>query len=64
LKTYLENHELEVDGNADHHISMPINTIMQCVKIVTKAIERGNMRDQRKLKIGTLAISTYASVLM
>ena len=38
-------------------ISMPIN-------IVTKAIEKENTRDQRKLKIATSAISAYTSRLM
>ena len=37
---------------------------MQYVKIVTKAIEKTNMRDQRKIKIATLAISVYTSILM
>jgi len=64
LKTYLKSHEPEVDGKADHHISMPIKTMMQHVKIATEAIEEENTRDQRKLKIATLAISMYASILM
>jgi len=64
LKTYLENHKLKVDGKVDHHISMPINTMMQCVIIVTKAIQKENSRDQRKVKIATLAIYIYASILM
>jgi len=64
LKTYLENHELTVDGNTDQCISMSIKTMMQCLKIVTKAIEKENMRGQRKLKIATSAISTYTSILM
>jgi len=64
LKIYLENHTLEVDGNADHHISMPIKTQMQYVKIVTEAIEKTNTRDQRKIKIATPAISVYISILM
>ena len=38
-------------------ISMPIN-------IVTEAIEKENMRYQRKLKIATLAISAYTLRLM
>ena len=38
--------------------------MMQCVKIVTKAIEKENTQNQRKLKIATSAISTYASILM
>ena len=36
----------------------------QCVKIVAEAIEKENMRDQRKLKIAILAISAYASRTM
>ena len=36
---------------------MPIN-------IVTKAIEKENMRYQRELKIAALAISAYASRMM
>ena len=43
--------------HAHQHISMPIN-------IVTKAIEKEYMRDQRRLKIATSAISMYASRLM
>jgi len=54
LKIYLENHEPTVDGNADHCI-MHIKIMMQCVKIVTEAIEKENTRDQRKIKIATLA---------
>ena len=38
-------------------ISMPIN-------IVTEAIEKENMRDQRELKIAASAISAYASRMM
>ena len=38
--------------------------MMQYVKIVTQAIEKENMQDQRKLKIATSAISAYASKLM
>jgi len=64
LKIYLENHRPEVDGNVDHHIIMPIKTQTQYVKIVTKTIEKTNMRDQRKIKIATLAITVYASILM
>jgi len=64
LKTYQENHKLEVDGNVDHHISMPIKTMMQCIKIVTEAIEKENTRNQRKLKIATSAITMYTSILM
>ena len=53
LKTYLENHKLRVDGNASacasmhqhvhQHISMPIN-------ILTEAVEKENMRYQKKTK--------------
>jgi len=64
LKIYLENHRPEVDGNGDHRISMPIKTHMQYVKIVTETIEKTNTRDQRKIKIATLAITVYASILM
>jgi len=39
-----------VDGNMDHCISMPINTMMQCIRTVTKAIEKENTRDQREAK--------------
>jgi len=53
-----------VDDNVDHRISMPIKTWTQYVKVVTKAIEKTNMRDQRKLKIATPAISMYTSILM
>ena len=49
---------------AHQHISMPINTMMQCVKLVTKAIEKENMRDQREIKIAVPAITAYASILM
>ena len=45
-------------------ISIPITIMTQYVKIVAKAIEKENMRDQRKLKIAILAISTYASRMM
>ena len=45
-------------------ISIPITIMTQYVKIVTKAIEKENMRDQRKLKIATLTIPAYASRLM
>ena len=45
-------------------ISMPINTMMQCVKLVTEAIEKENMRDQREIKIAVPAITAYASMLM
>jgi len=64
LKIYLENHRLMVDGIVDHHISMPIITMMQCIKIVTKAIEKENTRDQRKIKIASSAITMYMSILM
>ena len=43
---------------------MPINTMMQCVKLVTEAIEKENMRDQRKIKIAVPAITAYTSILM
>jgi hypothetical protein len=49
---------------AYQRISMPIITMTQCVKLVTEAIEKGNTRNQRKLKIATLAIYAYASILM
>ena len=32
----------------DHHISMPINTMIQCVKIVTKAIEKERKHKRSK----------------
>ena len=41
------------------HISIPIKTVTQCAKIVSKAIEKGNTWDQRKLEIATSAISVY-----
>jgi len=53
-----------VDGNADHRIRKPIITMMLCIKIVTEAIEKKNMRDQREIKIAILAITVYASTLM
>ena len=34
------------------------------IKVVTEAIEKENMRYQRKIKIATSAISAYASRLM
>jgi len=37
---------------------------MSCIKIVTKAIEKKNTRDQREIKIAILAITVYASILM
>jgi len=52
------------NGSVDHQISIPINTMMQCVKIVIEAVEKENTRDQRKLKIATLTISIYTSILM
>ena len=45
-------------------ISMPITIMTQYVKIVTKAIEKENMRDQRRLKIAISAISAYTSRMM
>ena len=50
--------------HAHQRISIPITIMTQYVKIVTKAIEKENTRDQRKLKIATSAISTYTSRLM
>ena len=38
--------------------------MMQYVNIVTEAIEKENMRDQRRLKIAISAISAYASRMM
>ena len=38
--------------------------MMQYVKIVAEAIEKENMRDQRKLKIAISAISMYTSRMM
>jgi len=38
--------------------------MMSCIKIVTEAIEKKNIRDQRKIKIAILAITTYTSILM
>lgn len=49
---------------AHQRISEPINLMTQCVKMVTEAIEKKNMRDQRKIKIATSAITAYASILM
>jgi len=37
---------------------------MSHIKIVAKAIEKKNTRDQRKIKIAIPAITTYASILM
>ena len=53
-----------VDGNADHRIRKPIITMMLCIKIVTEAIEKKNMRDQREIKIAILAITAYTSILI
>ena len=50
--------------HAHQCISIPITIIMQYVKIVAEAIEKENMRDQRKLKIAISAISMYASRMM
>ena len=38
--------------------------MMQCAKIVTKALEKEDTQHQRELIIGTAAISAYASRLM
>ena len=51
LKTYLEKHELKVDGNADQRNGTSIIIMTQYVKIVTEAIENENTRDQRKLNL-------------
>jgi len=64
LKIYQENHEPEVDGNMNQCISIPIKTQMQYAKIVIKTIEKTTMRDQSKIKIATLAITIYVSILM
>ena len=45
-------------------ISIPITIMTQYVKIVAEAIEKENMRDQRRLKIAISAISAYASRMM
>ena len=45
-------------------ISIPITIMMQYVKTVAEAIEKENMRDQRRLKIAISAISVYASRMM
>ena len=42
---------MEMHQDAHQCISIPITIMMQCVKIVTKAIEKENMQDQRELKI-------------
>ena len=49
---------------AHQRISIPISAMMQCVKLVTEAIEKENMRDQREIKIAVPAITVYASILM
>ena len=38
--------------------------MMSCIKIVTEAIKKENTRDQREIKIATLAITVYMSILM
>jgi len=38
--------------------------MMSCIKIVTGAIQKINTRDQGKIKIAILVITTYASILM
>ena len=43
---------------------MPLKIMMQCAKIVTKALEKEDTQHQRELIIGTAAISAYASRLM
>ena len=50
--------------HAHQRISIPITIMTQYVKIVTEAIEKENMRDQRKLKIAISDISAYASRTM
>ena len=50
--------------HAHQRISIPITIMTQYVKIVTEAIEKENMRDQRRLKIAISAISVYASRMM
>ena len=50
--------------HAHQRISIPITIMTQYVKIVAKAIEKENTRDQRKLKIAILAIFAYASRMM
>jgi len=37
---------------------------MSCIKIITEAIEKKNMRDQREIKIAIPAITVYTSILM
>jgi hypothetical protein len=51
LKIHLENHELKVLVAMDQWISKPVNTMMQYANIVTEAIEKENMQDQREIKI-------------
>ena len=50
--------------HAHQHISIPITIMTQYVKIVTEAIEKETMQDQRKFKIATLAIFMYTSRMM
>ena len=50
--------------HAHQRISIPITIMTQYVKIVAEAIEKENMRDQRRLKIAISAISAYASRMM
>ena len=50
--------------HAHQRISIPITIMTQYVKIVTEAIEKENMRDQRRLKIAISAISMYTSRMM
>jgi len=41
FQLYLTQQNVQrIDGNADHHISKPIITMMSCIKIVTKAFRR------------------------
>jgi len=47
LKTDWETHRPKVDGNTDHFSSKPIITMMSCIKIVTKAIEKKNTRSKK-----------------
>ena len=50
--------------HAHQRISIPITIMVQYVKIVAEAIEKENMRDQRRLKIAVSAISMYTSRMM
>ena len=50
--------------HAHQRINIPITIMTQYVKIVAKAIEKENTRDQRKFKKAILAISAYASRMM